>query len=585
MASIGGTVAEASGPPSTRAPLAATPPMGWNPFNVFRLAYDEADIFRAAEALVRLKLADAGYLYVNIDDGWWLRRTPSAIRIRTNLFPSAAQADGGTSFRPFVQRLHGMGLKAGIYTDIGRNTCSQHWDAQSPNLPEGTRDQREVGLFGHGPADARMFAAWGFDFVKVDACGVADYAAATPAVRDGLYRAFPPMIVRDKPMESDPAGLAALYAAFVRDLRAFAPAAPPLLAICAWGEADVNDWAGRSGQMWRTSADIHPNWASMLHNFDSAAPRALFAGPGHWNDPDLLEIGNGDFDGAHLTEARAHLSMWAIIAAPLMLSYDFAKADPAIDALVGNREVIAIDQDPAGHQGVILSATDEGEIIVKPLAGAGRKAVALINRGATPLSLAVDLADLHLDPTAPAEARDVWRRETKRVPGGRIEAQLAPHETTLFTVIGKPAEPDTAFADEIPARIDVIDAGFKAADRSTKRDWICARIGYLPDGQPITIAGRRDRTALGVAAGSRLRIALDQEFRAIRISPTATGTSLARYAIYVDGRRLRDAVPDGAPVTLSLAGAQSLELVAPAAAPGASSFVWAGLRLERGEAP
>lgn len=167
--------------------------MGWNPFNAFRLDYDEATILGAADALVSLGLADAGYRYVNIDDGWWMRRTNTGIDIRTSLFPCADIRREATSFRPFTDKLHKMGLKAGIYTDIGRNICSQHWDKSSPNLPIGSVAEREVGAMDHHITDARLFFTdWGFDFVKVDACGLADYGFETADVQAGLYRGQKP---------------------------------------------------------------------------------------------------------------------------------------------------------------------------------------------------------------------------------------------------------------------------------------------------------------------------------------------------------------------------------------------------------
>ncbi|VXC34904.1 glycoside hydrolase family 27 protein [Sphingomonas sp. 8AM] len=273
-----GAAAMALSAGSTAAPAqiaAPTPPMGWNPYNVFDLNYGEAEVMAQADLLVSSGLAQVGYDHVNVDDGWWLRREGDTIRVRTTIYPSAALPDGTTSLRPFVDRLHAMGLKAGIYTDIGLNTCSQRWRPQTPNLPEGTVRQREVGTFGHHAPDAvLLFAKWGFDFIKVDACGVADFTPDVPEVKDGTLRPFAPLIVREHPARSDATGLARQYASFVAAVRRAAPGRTPLVSICAWGQADVNDWAGRYAQMSRTSFDISPNWKAMLFNFDSAAPRA-----------------------------------------------------------------------------------------------------------------------------------------------------------------------------------------------------------------------------------------------------------------------------------------------------------------------
>lgn len=242
--------AQAAADTPAAATLAATPPMGWNPYNVFDLDYGEAEVMAQAELLVQRGFADLGYRYVNVDDGWWLKRAGGTIHVRTSIYPSARLPDGTTSLRPFVDRLHAMGLKAGIYTDIGRNSCSQRFRPGTPNLPEGSVTEREIGTYGHHDPDAvLMFARWGFDFIKVDACGVADYTADVPEVRAGKFRAFTPLIVRERPAVSDARGLALQYASFADAVRRAAPGRQPLISICAWGQADVNDWAHRYSQM------------------------------------------------------------------------------------------------------------------------------------------------------------------------------------------------------------------------------------------------------------------------------------------------------------------------------------------------
>ena len=525
----------------------ATPLMGWNPFNVFGLNYDEKDVMGAAEQLVKLGLSDLGYLFVNIDDGYWLRRQQSTILVRTNLYPSADIGHGRTSLRPFVERLHAMGLKAGIYTDIGPNTCSQRWEKATPNLPVGSLDEREVGSYGHQEQDARLFFVdWGFDFVKVDACGVADYEQSAAEVRNGAYRYFPPLIIRN-----------------------------------AWGEGDVNNWAHRYSEMWRTSGDIKANWASILHNFDSAAPRSLFAGPGHWNDPDMLEVGNGEFDGNHIVEARAHMSLWAIIAAPLVLGTDLDAAPPAILDVIGNREVIAVDQDPAGNQGVILSQSENAEVVTKTLAGVGRKAVAMINRGEKPLHLMVDLNELHLLSTA--TVRDLWRGTSSTLRGSLIEVDLKPHETALLKIKGQPAKPDTTYPDEMPARFTLLEEGYKDPLRTTDRQWVPARIGFLPTGQPVLVNGQHDGNALGVASGSRLAINLNGEFRQVSLLPGPEEQQGRPFFIYADGHLLKkgNGTTSRKPFVLPVENVRRLELVAPPSTGTETTFVWGQVRFKR----
>ncbi len=420
---------------------AATPPMGFNPWNAFGTEVTEAKMMGVADALVKTGLADAGYRYVNIDDGWWLkRRADGRIEVRTSMFPSAAPktAGGDSSLRPFTDRLHGMGLKAGIYTDIGRNACSQAWNRKSPNLPEGTVAEREVGSMDHQAQDMRLiFGEWNFDYIKVDACGPADYAPDKPFVQDGTFRALGPYIVRGHPNPADDARVEALYAGLKTAMDAVRPNGDYVFSICAWGEASVNDWGYKYGNLWRTSGDISPKWSSMLHNFDSAAAHPEKAGPSHWNDPDMLEIGNGAFDADHLTEARSHMSMWAILSAPLLIGSDITKWPQSLVDIAGNREVIAIDQDPAGRQGAVVAKTDTTEVVVKSLAN-GDKAVALINRSAKPVSVAVDRSQLGLGKGA-MTLRDLWTHRNAPLKGNTIRVSLAPHETALYrlTVKGK----------------------------------------------------------------------------------------------------------------------------------------------------
>ncbi len=564
--------------------LAATPPMGWNPYNVFDMDYGEAEVMAQADLLVTLGLAERGYRYVDVDDGWWLRREGGTIAVRTGIYPSARLANGGTSLRPFVDRLHAMGLKAGIYTDIGRNSCSQRWRPKTPNLPQGSVAQREVGTYGHHEEDAALlFATWGFDLVKIDACGAADYPPDSDVVRTGTFRGFDPLIVRDHPARSDAAGLAAQYASFAAAARRAAPNHPPLIAICAWGQADVNDWGRRYGQMWRTSFDIDARWKTMLFNFDSAASRALFAGPGRWNDPDMLEIGNGDFDGDHLVAARAHMSLWAMLAAPLILGNDLRRMPAGIREIVSNRAVIAIDQDPAGNQGVVVSRTGDGEVLARALATPGHKAVALVNRGRGPLTLSVALADLGLSPTAAFTAHDAWTARAVAPRDGALTVALGPQETALLLVQGQPLERDVDLPADMPARFDVADAGYKAPDRTPARQWVLAQIGYQPYGAPLMRDGRHDHAGLGVAAGSRIAVALDGRYRRVTLDPRTLGAASGRFAIRGDGRVLRTAVASAAPMplTLDVRGVRRLELIAPAAQPGLTGFGWHALRFER----
>jgi len=412
-----------------RKPPVQAPPMGFNPWNAFQMASSEQRLLAVAEIMRKSGLRDAGYRYINIDDGWWLkRRADGRILVRTSMFPSAATGDGATSLRPFVDRLHAMGFKAGIYTDIGRNSCSQAWNGTGPNLPEGSQAEREIGSMDHQAQDMRlMFGEWDFDYIKVDACGIADFAAGRPAVKSGQYRAFDPIMLRGKPDPALNARVEALYANLKSAIDAARPNGDYVLSLCTWGEGGVDDWGYKYGRVWRSSADISANWASMLHNFDSAADHPEHTGPGHWNDPDMLELGNGDFDASHLTEARAHMSMWAMLAAPLLLGSDLTQWPQSLFDIAGNREVIAIDQDPLGRQGRVIAKSEATEILVKPLAN-GDAALALINRSAQAQTLTAGRAQLGMSGTT---LHDLWTHEDSRF-GDTLTVTLAAHETKLY---------------------------------------------------------------------------------------------------------------------------------------------------------
>ena len=361
---------------------AATPPMGWNSWNAFYHDVDEAKVLASAQVLLDSGLAQAGYRSINIDDGWWLNRDAASGRmvIRSDKFPSAALPDGTTSFRPLTDQLHAMGLRAGIYSDIGRNSCGQTFGHGNPNNPQGTREEREVGLHGHVDQDiALYFGEWGFDYIKVDGCGIRGMGEDNPRVQDGTYRAFAPLIDFDSIARTDIAAVQALFGQVGEALARHNPDGDFVYSLCIWGAADVRSWFASYGNLSRSSEDIAPGWGRLLHNFDSAARRALYAQPGNWNDPDMLFIGTGDFDSAHMTEARSHMALWAMLSAPLIIGYDLRQASPEQLALLGNEDLIAINQDPAGNQAVLAYDTDEVQILAKTLDDRS-KAVALFNR-------------------------------------------------------------------------------------------------------------------------------------------------------------------------------------------------------------
>lgn len=544
---------------------ARTPPMGWSSWNAFHTELDEEKVIGAAQTLVDSGLARLGYRYVNVDDGWWLKRRTSDGRllIRTGIFPSAVVKGGDSSFRPFTDRLHAMGLKAGLYSDIGRNACSQAYDLHSPNLPEGSTAEREIGLYGHVDQDiALFFRDWGFDYLKVDACGINVYAPGAPVVVQNRYRPFVPLIDQASINRTDVAQVRSLYTGVADAIRRYAPDGDAILSLCTWGSADVRRWGKEVGHMWRTSQDITPNWTRMLHSFDSASTRALYAKPGAWNDPDMLFIGHGDFDARHLTEARSHFALWAIINAPLFIGYDLRGAPRSLMEIWGNADIVRINQDPGGHQGVIAYASDDVQAIVKTLSN-GHKAVVLLNRGLAPADMNLTAAQMKLAPDAPIVLRDLWTGTTLAPFTGETTFTLAPRETRVFEVAGARRLRDGMYLSELPGDINVAVDGIVApepdpvvhrmmgqwsgtrdtGERPTYAGWGGAQADATPYDQTLQIAGRTFDTGLGVLAGSRLEVRNTRGATRVEAwvgidDSTRNTRDAAEFLIYGDGRLL-----------------------------------------------
>lgn len=494
---------------------AATPPMGWNPWNAFRTEVDEGKILANAEKIRSSGLAAAGYRYINLDDGWWLKRDADGrMVIRTSIFPSAATGpDGKTSFRPLTDKLHAMGFKAGLYTDSGKNSCSQRWDPRSPNLPEGSTLEREIGLDGHEHQDLRLyFQEWGFDYVKVDACGLADFGRDNDAVAAGRYEEFKPQFKRGEPDRSDLDGVEARYARIGRLLKELNPDGDSVLAICVWGEADSRRWGGMHGNLWRTSADIEPKWRSMLHNFDSAAKREMYAGPGRWNDPDMLAIGLGGFDGDHMTEARTHFSLWSVLSAPLLMGFDLNKApQPILDILL-NREVIAVNQDPAGNQGIVVHDDGKVQVLVKTLAGTGERALAVFNRGMRKSEVRVTWPQLKLRAGSQADVRDLWAHHDLGPAVDALSVVVAPRETRMFKISGEPVAGKGRFLSEMTGRINAAVDGTRSVNPDVTAASGGPRADLTPQGKGISLAGRPQTYGIGIQADSRLEILAKRQF-------------------------------------------------------------------------
>jgi alpha-galactosidase len=358
--------------------LARTPPMGWNTWNKFGCDVSERLIEETADALVSSGMKDAGYRYLVIDDCWQVARDSAGMIVAdSQRFPHGIKA--------VADYVHSKGLLFGIYTDAGTKTC-----------------QGRPGTLDHEVQDARTYASWGVDYVKEDWCNARGLNA--PA----QYRKFREALV--------------------------ATGRPIVLSICEWGSNRPWEWAAGIGHLWRTTEDIEDRWGSMLTNLDASSNHQAVAGPGGWNDPDMLEVGNG---GMTEDEYRAHLSLWAIVAAPLIAGNDVRTMSAATRDILTNREVIAVDQDSLGVEGWMMSQRTPGlQVWVKPLRDGGR-AVAFLNRTDSAGAMEVAWSDLGWAPgTAYAYVRDLWlRRDTNTHPWlGVYRTLVPPHAVKMYRI-------------------------------------------------------------------------------------------------------------------------------------------------------
>ncbi len=589
---------------------AAVPPMGWSSWNAFAMDIDEVKILGTAQALVDTGLVKLGYRYVNIDDGWWLKRRlrDGRLMIRTNLFPGADPGGGGdSSFRPLTDRLHAMGLKAGLYTDIGRNSCGQSYAPKQTNSPEGTVAEREIGLGDHVEQDARLFfGEWRFDYLKVDGCGIDDQSEIGRRTRGGDFPPRTPLVYRTAVSRSDIAAVRARYQRMADAIAAVRPDDDYVYSVCLWGAANVRAWGKDVGNVSRTSDDIRPAWGRMLHTFDSVVRRPLYAHPGAWNDPDMLFIGHGDFDAEHLVEARSHFTMWAMVNAPLLIGYDLRHAPRALLDIWGNADLVRANQDPGGHQAVLAYDSQDAQILVKTLGASDHKIVALVNRTATPIEMTLLAAHLKFAGDAPIVLRDLWSKRQLAPFTGERAFTVQPHETLVFEASGRRALGEAYYLSELPGRINVaVDGvvfpeadptiyrmaspwdGTRESSRPVYAGWGGAGADESPYQTRLAIVGQGYASGIGILANSRMEVRNDARFGrftttvGIDDSTRNTGAS-AIFEIYGDGHLLARsrALRFGSapvPLTAQVRGVQIIELVVRQAAGRASpvSGVWA----------
>jgi alpha-galactosidase len=364
--------------------LARTPPMGWNSWNKFACnGLNEKVVRETADAMASNGMKDAGYQFVIIDDCWQTGRDAAGnIVADAERFPSGIKA--------LADYIHGKGLKFGIYTDAGTMTCA-----------------KRPGSIGHEYQDAKQYANWGVDYLKEDWCNTL-------------------------PGQNSESSYTLMRNALAESGR------PIVFSICEWGSTKPWLWAGPVGNLWRSTPDIQDCWdckkdwggGGVVQILDLLNGLESYAGPGHWNDPDMLEVGNG---GMNKEEYRAHFSMWAMLAAPLLAGNDIANMTPDTKEILLNKDVIAIDQDPLGRQGRRVKKTGDLEVWSKQLQDGGR-AVALLNRGPGAAKISVAWTDIGYPDAVSASVLDLWTKKESSMVKGGYSVEVPSHGVVMVRV-------------------------------------------------------------------------------------------------------------------------------------------------------
>uniref|UniRef100_A0A5B7C7T9 Alpha-galactosidase n=2 Tax=Davidia involucrata TaxID=16924 RepID=A0A5B7C7T9_DAVIN len=356
--------------------LGLTPQMGWNSWNHFHCHIEEKLIRETADAMVSTGLAAVGYEYINLDDCWAeLNRDSKGYMVpKASTFPSGIKA--------LADYVHSKGLKLGIYSDAGVQTCSK-------TMP---------GSLGYEEQDAKTFASWGIDYLKYDNCNNNNIS----------------------PKERYPK----MSKALLNSGRSI------FFSLCEWGQEDPATWAQAVGNSWRTTGDIADNWESMTSRADQNDKWASYAGPGGWNDPDMLEVGNG---GMTVAEYRSHFSIWALAKAPLLIGCDIRSMDNVAYELLSNKEVIAVNQDKLGVQGKKVKKDGNLEIWAGPLSNK-RVALVLWNRGVSKANITAYWSYIGLKPTTVVKARDLWAHSTQMSLKGQLSAAVDSHDCKMYVL-------------------------------------------------------------------------------------------------------------------------------------------------------
>jgi alpha-galactosidase len=368
--------------------VALTPPMGWNSWNYFADKVSDKGIRDAADQLVATGMKDAGYIYVNIDDTWQGERDASGMLHANAKFPD---------MKALADYVHSKGLKIGIYSSPGAKTCGGY-----------------EGSLGHEEQDAQLYAGWGFDYLKYDLCS------------------FRGDVMKKQAPNDKAAQMRLMIAAYAKMDKALkATGRPIVFSFCQYGWDAVWEWGPSVGSnLWRTTGDVTPEWDRIYDIVSQQEGLERYAGPGHWNDPDMLEVGNGKLT---LEENRTHFSMWAMLAAPLLAGNDLPNMKPEIKAILTNRDVIAIDQDRLGRQGARIYSDGEVEVWTRHLTG-GALAIAVVAVGDSRYSthpFHLNLRKLGLD--GKQTGKDLWTGKTVELTDN-MPLELASHDVLLVRI-------------------------------------------------------------------------------------------------------------------------------------------------------
>ncbi|MDH6579247.1 NPCBM/NEW2 domain-containing protein [Kitasatospora sp. MAP5-34] len=516
--------------------LALTPQMGFNNWNSThcRAEFNETMVEGIADLFVSKGLKAAGYQYVNIDDCWALPNRDAS----GNLVPDPVRFPHG--IKAVADYVHSKGLKFGLYSSAGSKTC----DVQG--FPGG---------LGHEQQDANLWASWGVDYLKYDNCNNEGLDTQTryKAMRDALN----------------------------------ATGRPILLSICEWGSTEPWTWAQPVGNSWRTTGDISDNWATMIaiaHQNQALAP---YARTGAWNDPDMLEVGNGGMTDA---EYRTHFSLWSEMAAPLLIGSDLRTASQATLDILTNTDVIAVDQDSLGRQGTVVSSSGGQVVMSKPLADGGR-AVTLTNENSSPATISTTVQTLGIGGATSYGVKDLWSKQTSSTTGA-ISVAVPAHGTVMLRVTpGSPVPPPTGMnqLSDLPW-ISAVN-GWGPVERNESNGDIKAG-----DGRTISIRGATYAKGLGVHANSDVGYYLGGACKNLTVDvgvdDETYGNGTVDFQIYRDGTKVADTgVVTGKDavrhLSADLTGAAKLRLVVTDGGDGIAwdHADWANPRIACGDGP